>query len=269
MAGYRYLSAEAGTGRVGAPGQFSVIPRPRNDSDLSPARGDGVGICSGHWRAMAAALALSAAVGLGACSPYGTAGSVGAKAATAALEERGFSGNVDDARIRLWINHYWLQHSEEMYTKVGLKVHEGRVLLTGALADPGLRHDAVRLAWQAEGVKQVIDEIQPDEGGFDDIARDAWITARLNTRLTLEPKVPAINYAVTTTNRVIFLFGIARNEAEHLRVVEVAGEIPYARRVVSHVILKDDPIRAMKPPPRPPKPSAVEPPAGEPPADKS
>ncbi len=88
MAGYRYLSAEAGTGRVGAPGQFSVIPRPRNDSDLSPARGDGVGICSGHWRAMAAVLALSAAVGLGGCSPYGAAGSVGAKAATAALEER-------------------------------------------------------------------------------------------------------------------------------------------------------------------------------------
>jgi len=25
---------------------------------------------------------------------------------------------------------------------------------------------------------------------------------------------------------VIFLFGIARNQAEHLRVIEVAGEIP-------------------------------------------
>ncbi len=225
-----------------------------------------IGTCAGPCRAMAAALALFAAAGLGGCSPYGVAGSVGAKAATAALQERGFSGTVDDARIRLWINHYWLQRSEEMYAKVGLNVHEGRVLLTGALADPALRHDAVRLAWQAEGVKQVIDEIQPDEGGFDDIARDAWITGRLNTRLTLEPKVPAINYAVTTTNRVIFLFGIARNQGEHRLVIELAGEIPYARRVVSHVILKDDPIRAMPPPPRPqaPKPPAGAPPAGEP-----
>jgi len=223
-----------------------------------------------HWPAPAAAaglaLGLVAAVGLGACSPYGVAGTVGAKAATASLEERGFAGNVDDARIRLWINHYWLQRSEEMYSKVGLNVHEGRVLLTGALADPDLRHDAVRLAWQAEGVKQVIDEIQPHEGGLDDVARDTWITGQLTTRLTLDPKVAAINYAVTTTNRVIFLFGIARNEAEHRHVIELAGEIPYARRVVSHVILIDDPIRAMTPPPRQPRqpPPAVPPPAGDP-----
>lgn len=201
------------------------------------------------------ALLLAAALGLDACSPYGVAGTVGAKAATATLEERGFSGNVDDARIRLWINHYWLQHSEEMYTKVGLNVHEGRVLLTGTLADPALRHDAVRLVWQVEGVREVIDEIQPDEGGLDDIARDTWITGQLKTRLTLDPEVAAINYAVTTTNRVIYLFGIARNDAEHRHVIGLAGDIPYARRVVSHVILKDDPIRTMPTPPPADQPS--------------
>ncbi len=205
-------------------------------------------------------LALCAAVGLGACTPYGVAATIGAKSATAALEERGFAGNLDDARIRLWINHYWLQHSEEMYTKVGLDVHEGRVLLTGALADPDLRRDAVRLVWQAEGVKQVIDEIQPVEGGIDGYAQDAWITTRLTAKLAIDPKVSAINYTVTTTNRVIYLFGIAEDEAELRHVIDVAGDVPYARRVVSHVILKDDPIRGMAPPPRP-----APPPAGPPP----
>ncbi|MFQ5955479.1 MAG: BON domain-containing protein [Kiloniellales bacterium] len=224
------------------------------------AAGGSAGRCAG-------VLALLAAIGLGACTPYGIATTVGARSATAALEERGFAGNVDDARIRLWINHYWLQHSEEMYTKVGLNVHEGRVLVTGALADPALRQDAVRLARQVEGVKEVIDEIHPVEGELDDMARDASITARLSTQLTLDPEVSAINYAVTTTNRVIYLIGIAEDEAELRHVIHVAGEVPYARRVVSHVILKDDPIRTITPPPRPAPPGGPppEPQTGPPP----
>ena len=216
-------------------------------------------------RSLAVALALLAVATLGACTPFGSAGTVGAKAANAALEERGLDGNIGDARIRLWINHYWLQRSEELFTKAGLRVHEGRVLLTGALADPMLRRDAVRLAWQAEGVRQVIDEIQPVEGGLAEGARDAWITAQINVRLTVEPEVKALNYAVTTTNRVVYLLGIARDRAEHRRVIELAGDIAYARRVVSHVLLKDDPMRAMRPPPRRAAPSR---PPGEPEAGR-
>ena len=115
------------------------------------------------------ALTLAAALGLaGALS--GCAGAVvgaGATAGVAAAEERGLDGAVDDTKIRAEINHYWFQHDVEMYRKVGLTISEGRVLLTGVVPTDAGRADAVRLAWQAAGVREVINEIAVRPDGTD------------------------------------------------------------------------------------------------------
>ena len=55
-----------------------------------------------------------------------------------------------------------------------------RALLTGAVGDPKIRADAVRLAWKALEVKEVLNEIQVSgPGDAFDFARDSWITAPL------------------------------------------------------------------------------------------
>jgi len=168
----------------------------------------------------------------------------GAMTATAAAEERGLKAAAIDLRIRATINGLWLDKNLEVFRTASITVYEGRVLLTGVVATPEIRGEAVRLAWQAEGVREVINEIEvgkPTEIGSD--ARDGWITAKLKSRLAFDEKVQAINYAIETVRGVVYLMGIAQNKAELARVRNHARDIGYVRRVVSYVMLKDDPRR--------------------------
>ncbi len=184
-----------------------------------------------------------AAGGLAACSAEGMVVGGAATAGVAAAQERGLSGAVSDTEIRLEINHLWLQHDEEMYRKVGLQVQEGRVLLTGSVPTPEMRLDAVRLAWQANGVKEVINEISVGDGSLTGFARDTWISTQLKGKLLLDKEVSAINYSIETVEGVIYLMGVAQNAEELERVTAHARNIAYVRRVVSYVQMKDDPAR--------------------------
>ncbi len=100
----------------------------------------------------------------------------------------------------------------------------------------------MRLAWQAEGVKEVINEIQvTDRGGLVDYARDTWISAQLTTKLLLDKAIKAINYNVETVNGVVYMIGIAQDQAELERATNHARTIPNVAKVVSHVRLKSAP----------------------------
>jgi osmotically-inducible protein OsmY len=169
----------------------------------------------------------------------------GATVATAASEERGLGTAARDTQTRIEINTLWLDCNEEMYRKVNLSVIEGRVLLTGIVPTQKMRLDAVRLAWQARGVKEVINQIEvSDHGGIATFARDSWITAELKTQLLFDRAVQSINYSIETVDGTVYLMGIAQDGGELQRVQDHARNLAYVRKVVSYVRLKDDPRRA-------------------------
>lgn len=182
---------------------------------------------------------LAVGATLGACSPVGTAIGVGATAGIAASQERGVDGALGDSQIRLAINHYWFQESEDLYREVQLQVQDGRVLLSGIVPDPETRVSAVRLAWQAEGVREVINEIRvQDDNRVVDDGQDAWIKAQLKSRLIVDRGVRSINYSIEVVNQTVFLLGIARDGDELQRVIDHARDLAYVRRVVSYVEVK-------------------------------
>jgi osmotically-inducible protein OsmY len=163
----------------------------------------------------------------------------GASIATAAMEERGVTVAANDLAIRAKINSLWLKHSEEIALQTNIIVWEGRVLLTGTLPTSQMRLDAVRLAWQVGGVRDVINEIGiATPGGVSSYARDGWITTQMVTNLTLDRNVLSINYGMETVGGTIYLIGIAQDEAELTRVRNHARSIAYVKRVVSHVRVK-------------------------------
>lgn len=167
---------------------------------------------------------------------------IGAGVATgaAATQERGLKTVASDTAIRAEINHLWFQESDILFTKVQLQVQEGRVLLSGAVPDPQARVDAVRLAWQANGVREVINEIEvADDSTLTDKARDTLISTKLKSRLLLDKEVSSLNYSIEVVNQSIFLIGIAQDQAELDRVVAHAKDLSYVRRVVSYVRLKE------------------------------
>lgn len=180
---------------------------------------------------------------LAACVPMVAAGgatSVGAHAA----EERGLGGSISDAKIAATINHLWFQRDHIMFGKLNLEVHEGRVLLTGIVQKPEHRVDAVRLAWQAPGVRELLNEIQvSDSAGIVDIGRDIWIANELRARLMFDKAVSNINFSVEVVNGIIYVMGVAKDQQEMDRVIGHARDINHVRRVVNYILLQDDPRR--------------------------
>ena len=182
-------------------------------------------------------LAAVASLTLGACAPVvvGTGVAIG----VAASQERGLKGVAADTNIRLEIDRLWLEESASLYVKIGLQVQEGRVLLTGQVSKPETRVTAVRLAWQAEGVAEVINEIElGDTSSLLDAARDEWIVAQLSARLVGDAAIASVNYSIETVNGTIYLIGIAQDQAELDRVLAYARNIRYVRRVLNYMRLK-------------------------------
>jgi osmotically-inducible protein OsmY len=131
-----------------------------------------------------------------------------------------------------------------MYMRLTLQVWEGRVLVGGALADPAQRAEAIEMASKPEGVREVINEVQivpPLEAQR--WTRDRAVEINILSRLTLTRDIASINYSVEVTNGVVFLLGVAHDQAELDRVIAVIREIPNIRRIANHVLLRDDPRR--------------------------
>lgn len=182
---------------------------------------------------------------LQACTPIGMATGAAAGVGTAASKEGGLGGAVTDASIKGKINELWFQYDINTFSKLSTTVNQGRVLLTGVVQDPEDRVEAVRLVWQVEGVKQVMNEIRvADSEGLPGFVRDNWITARLRTAITFEKNIQSLNYSIDTVQGVVYLMGVAMNEGELNRVMQLARTIPNVKQVVSYVKMVGEPIQA-------------------------
>jgi len=180
-------------------------------------------------------LAASALV-LSSCTLAGTALGVGATAGVAMTQEGGIGRAVDDGRIQLEINNLWLHYSVEAFSKLDMTVNHGRVLITGMVQNPEHRVEAVRLAWQPEGVQQVINEVRVAESaGIMGYAKDTWITTRLRSALTFDRDIESVNYSIDTVQGTVYLMGYANSQQELNRVVELARTISGVQNVVSYV----------------------------------
>ncbi len=179
---------------------------------------------------------LLAAAALGGC--VGAVIGSGAAVGTAAYQERGIRGVARDMATATRMRTKLLDAGEKYVTGVGVEVYEGRVLLTGTLAAEDMRARAVSLAWKTDGVKDVINEIQIGNSNFRDLATDSWITTQLQSKITFDRKILAINYSIETVNGTIYLIGIAQNQAELDRVTAHARAINYVKRIISHVRVK-------------------------------
>ncbi|NYZ11016.1 BON domain-containing protein [Azospirillum sp. RWY-5-1] len=187
-------------------------------------------------RCWAAAGLAVLALGTAGCAPLVIGGAAAGGAAVAYTEERGISGFASDAEIQAKINNLWFQHSMDMHSRLDMTVDQGRVLLTGKAKDAQMRLDAVRLAWQADGVKEVINEIQIDnESGILDSARDTWISTQLRGRLTFDKSIHSQNFSIDTVNGVVYLMGVAKSQEELDRAINHARSVANVQRVVNYV----------------------------------
>ena len=187
-------------------------------------------------------LLLIASLSLSGC--VSTAIGAGATTSIAVAQERSIGDAVDDTSIQFQINERLLRKSESLFAKTNLDVVEGRVMITGVVPSQADRDSAAELAWQVKGVREVLNELQVAQSGdAGSFVRDASITAQLRFKMLSDRSIYAINFTLTTVNAIVYLHGIARTEAEHEKLVNHASNIKGVKKVISHVLLKDDPRR--------------------------
>ncbi len=185
---------------------------------------------------------------LSACSPAGVAVGGAASAGVAASEERGIKGALSDARIRVEINEAWLSSDFDTFNRLNLQIYEGRVLVSGRVPDQANLDEAIRLAWQPDGVREVINEVEiSNAGALDDFADDALINARLDADLLFDAEVSSVNFSTRSVGGTVYLLGVAQDRDELDRVFRITRAVPNVKRVISHVIMVDDPRRIAEP----------------------
>jgi osmotically-inducible protein OsmY len=196
-------------------------------------------ICAATYLGLGIALAAQ----LTGCSPVGMAVGAGATVANMAMEERGLGNAVRDNVIWTDINGRMLNKDPKLFQNVNLQVHEGRVLLTGFVQKPEDRVEATRIAWEPDGVREVMNEIKLGRSrDLGDMSEDQLLVQEINLKLLLDRDIRQSNYSVDCIRSTVYLMGIARTKAELQRVIDHARDVPYVRAIVSHVRVRTDPL---------------------------
>ena len=182
-------------------------------------------------------------LGLAACSPVGMAVGAGATVTNMAMEERGFFTSARDKAIWTDVSARILDKDQKLFTDVDVQVHEGRVLLTGFVQKPEDRVEATRLAWEPDGVREVVNEIKLGRSlDLGDFSEDVWLIQQIRLKLMVDRDIRAINYSVDCIRSTVYLMGVARTPAELQRVIDHVRDVPYVRAVVNHVRVRTDPL---------------------------
>ena len=112
----------------------------------------------------------------------------------------------------------------------------GRVLLTGVVPYGDMRMEAVRLAWQQEGVVEVLNEISVDTGyGLDDIGKDKLIATQLVAKIFGDKNIKKFKYNIEVQKQIIYLFGVSNDQAEIDRVIDHAKSIKGVVDIINYI----------------------------------
>lgn len=151
---------------------------------------------------------------------------------------------IDDAKISASIKATFLKNNfKELYTKISVKVVQGRVLYTGMVDKEEDIVTAVQIAWNQPHVKEVINELKVDKKSnhFDllQYTKDTMITSQIKSKMFADRAIKAVNYTVITMDGVVYLFGAARSEEELEKVADIAAKIKGVEKVISHVKIQE------------------------------
>ena len=169
----------------------------------------------------------------------GGAASVG----LASVQERSIKDAAIDLKLEMQIqSNLFSASSEKLFANVGVSILEQRVMLVGNVESQKLRDLASTIAWEVSPkIKDVLNELTIGEKlSFVSEAKDARISLSLSALLIGDPKISDINFSHSVSKQVIFLIGIAEDNEELDQVIHHARTVKGAKKVISHIILKND-----------------------------
>ena len=179
-------------------------------------------------------LILTSCVGVGSEGVLGTGVSI-------YLDPRSLGTQIDDSIMQKSLLIRIAKTDKKYILDVSSKVVDGHIFLTGVVEKVDEKILMTKLAWKIEGARSVKNNIEvKDKFSLKNYSQDVLISSQMKVALLANKKISMSNYQVNTVNQVIFIFGIAANEAERREVMNEASLIKDVKSVDATIFLVDD-----------------------------
>ena len=174
------------------------------------------------------------------CSPAGVLATGGSGVMVVAEGERSLGTVVDDATIKVNIAAKFLNAGNNLFVNINTSVLEGRVLLTGLVDNQELRIEAVRLVWEAEGVQEIINEIEiGNRSSIKDYANDLWINTQARGVAAKTMGIRSVTFNFETIKGKIYIAGITTRPDLLEETISALKNIKGVNEIVNYVIIKE------------------------------
>ena len=172
------------------------------------------------------------------CSPTNILASGGGTAMVVAEGERSLGAVVDDTTIKVNIAAKFINAGNNLFVNINTSILEGRVLLTGLVDNQEIRIEAVRLVWEVEGVKEVINEIEiGNRSSIKDYASDLWINTQARGIAAKTVGLKSVGYNFETIQGKLYVAGITSNTEQLASLIEALKTIKGVKEIVNYVIV--------------------------------
>ena len=173
------------------------------------------------------------------CSPSGMLATGGSTAMVVAEGDRSLGVVVDDATIKVNVAAKFLNAGNNLFVDVNTTVLEGRVLLTGLVDNQEIRIDAVRVVWEVEGVKEVINEIEVgNRSTLKDYASDLWINTQARGVAAKTLGLRSVAYNFETIKGKVYVAGITTKPDQLESLIQSLKTIKGVKEIINYVIVK-------------------------------
>ena len=179
-------------------------------------------------------LVFSGCVGTGSKGVFGTGVSV-------AFDPRTVGTQIDDSIMEKNLIARLTLTDKKYLISVGVKVLDGRFFLTGKVENPEDKLQITKMAWETKGARSVKNDIKIKEKfNFKISGKDLLITSQLRSAMIFNNKIKSTNYNIDTYKKIIYIYGIASDEAEKREVINEAKQVLGVEDVIASILLIGD-----------------------------
>ena len=158
-----------------------------------------------------------------------------------ATDPRTLGTQIDDSIMQQNLLARLLLTDKKYFLKIGVKVLDGRIFLTGKVDGPEEKLQITKIAWETKGARSVKNDIKiKEEFNFKVSLKDALITSQLRVAMIIDKKIKNSNYKIDTYKKNIYIYGIAYSEEERRKVINEAKEVLDVENVIASILLVED-----------------------------
>jgi osmotically-inducible protein OsmY len=174
------------------------------------------------------------------CAGEGPKGFFG-RGVNIAMDPRTLGTQIDDSIMQQNLLARLVLTNKKHFLKIGVKVLDGRIFLTGKVDDPKEKLQVTKIAWETKGARSIKNDIKiKEEFNFKVSAKDTLITSQLRVAMIFDKEIKSSNYKIDTYKKKIYIYGIAYNEKERRKVINEAKGVLDVDGVIASILLVED-----------------------------